>query len=391
MIQKRREAMEELNELIQGTQEWLDDVLTDLGWTQGHLLQKDEDFKQCPYDPNHKMPESSLEKHIRICPYLRQGYTRHELESRFPEGASNSKIPDADTIPLDDETYFRIVNAGPGRTISGSGSMAQQRPLTHERATVDLNREKRAALYRYCVETAKARNRCTSFPEDQLMLLEDQKSREDTKGMSDLERKAYERDLKRRRQSYKGKSTHTSKKSHYEILRDLIGNQMDIVTQMWGPAEPATKDVTSDDKVGESSQTRERPEEDKETMRDDGRRREIEEVKDEPREVGERVDRYRSVKIDERESRSSSKGRSRKHKKHHKHKSKKSKSRKEYRSRSRDRSRDNSPSPGRSGGGDGRRYKEYERSVDQLSETTAVVVKSEPQDPPEAKNETNIN
>ncbi|CAD5120310.1 DgyrCDS8886 [Dimorphilus gyrociliatus] len=65
------------------------------------------------------------------------------------------------------------------------------------------------------------------------------------KEKSELEILAELRDAKRRRQSYKGKSTHTGSKNYSEIIREVIANQMELVQHEWEASLPEKEHKTS--------------------------------------------------------------------------------------------------------------------------------------------------
>lgn len=86
-------------------------------------------------------------------------------------------------------------------------------------------------IYEYCIQAAQKTRRLQEVSEEELLLLSESTNK--TGGTSEpksrLEILAEERNLKRRRQSYKGKKVHSGKKSHLEVLREVISNQMDIL------------------------------------------------------------------------------------------------------------------------------------------------------------------
>lgn len=120
-------------------------------------------------------------------------------------------------------------------------------PLTGERAQYDLRRDEKLAMYDYVRTVAQRENPSSSFSERELLLLQDSKGelgvpvflgqspRSDrhwekrmtvifiagqsggAKSKTYLERLAEERDFKRRRQSYRAKNVHITKKSYKEV------------------------------------------------------------------------------------------------------------------------------------------------------------------------------
>lgn len=44
-----------------------------------HSASQQPDLVSCPINSAHKMPASSLENHLRLCPSIQKGYTKREL------------------------------------------------------------------------------------------------------------------------------------------------------------------------------------------------------------------------------------------------------------------------------------------------------------------------
>lgn len=98
-------------------------------------------------------------------------------------------------------------------------------PRTSDRLLTDFTRDEREALYEYAIaHTVKP-----DIGGD----IEDSRSRMDhpknEKEPTYLELLAQERNMKRRRAKHKG--VHTNKKSHTEILREVINQQMEMYTE----------------------------------------------------------------------------------------------------------------------------------------------------------------
>ncbi|KAL5107425.1 U11/U12 small nuclear ribonucleoprotein 48 kDa protein [Taenia crassiceps] len=149
----------------------LEDVLDALGWTL-NSLEKISDSQICPLDKGHLVPRDRLGSHLEKCRLRQKGYSRKEIEALWK---------------YDDEEIRRIFDA--------SGQL--NKPLNLSIPAIFTHPEKQLTL-----ESSK-----TAIP-----------SRE-KRGLS-VQEMAFMRDLKRRRQSYRG--IHTAKKSYIEILREVI-------------------------------------------------------------------------------------------------------------------------------------------------------------------------
>ncbi|XP_031562394.1 U11/U12 small nuclear ribonucleoprotein 48 kDa protein-like [Actinia tenebrosa] len=100
----------------------------------------------------------------------------------------------------------------------------------------DLSSEQRLAVYDYVVQTAKAIKRRAA--EDELEELQNiAENTGDERGgaavpKSHLDTLAEMRDYKRRRQSYRAKNVHMTKRSNIEVMRDLIETQMKMLEEL---------------------------------------------------------------------------------------------------------------------------------------------------------------
>ena len=107
-------------------------------------------------------------------------------------------------------------------------------PVCNERSRSDLTPQQRLAIYEYVTYTAKCNSiypKASSDSDSSLTtdLFEALKKKDKEKGKNQpfdrFELAAFERDQKRRRQSYRGKRIHTARKSYTEIVREVISNQ----------------------------------------------------------------------------------------------------------------------------------------------------------------------
>ncbi|KFQ36523.1 U11/U12 small nuclear ribonucleoprotein 48 kDa protein, partial [Mesitornis unicolor] len=111
-------------------------------------------------------------------------------------------------------------------------------PQNHKRFTCDLTQADRLALYDYVVEETKkqrSRSQITENDSDLFVDLAAKITQDDSqKGpKSHLEILAEMRDYKRRRQSYRAKNVHITKKSYTEVIRDVIGVHMEELSNHW--------------------------------------------------------------------------------------------------------------------------------------------------------------
>lgn len=132
-------------------------------------------------------------------------------------------------------------------------------PLTMERCFSELTPAERFAVYDHAVERGKATNKTASVKlEDLQVNFEKKPNADEQRPPSELELKSQMRDYKRRRQSYRAKNVHITRKSYTEILREVIENQTDYLKQLQA-ADGDTADSTtrhSEGKQREESTTR---------------------------------------------------------------------------------------------------------------------------------------
>lgn len=117
-------------------------------------------------------------------------------------------------------------------------------PRTSDRIFADFTRDERKALYEYVVSCTIN----TDIGHDITDARKPKDQSKDDKKLSLLELLVLERNLKRRRAKHKG--VHTNKKSHTEILREVINQQMEEYTNYMTESRAISCD-TKDESVAE--------------------------------------------------------------------------------------------------------------------------------------------
>lgn len=82
------------------------------------------------------------------------------------------------------------------------------------------------------MERAKAANKTPSIKLEDLQVNFEKKANDQEHPPSQLEIKSKMRDYKRRRQSYRAKNVHITRKTYTEVLREVIENQADYLRHM---------------------------------------------------------------------------------------------------------------------------------------------------------------
>ncbi|XP_029324461.1 U11/U12 small nuclear ribonucleoprotein 48 kDa protein [Mus caroli] len=249
-LEERRRLQEELSEFVESCCRTLEEVTASLGWSLDQLDPGDEaeaedEIVICPYDSNHRMPKSSLTKHMESCRLRKLGYTKEEENEMYNPTFfyENLKIP---SVTLNKDSQFQIIKQA--RTTAGKdGDCYSQRmyssvpvevPLNHKRSVCDLTQMDRLALYDFVIEETKKKRSGPQVIENDSDLFVDlaakvnqDNSRKSPK--SYLEILAEVRDYKRRRQSYRAKNVHITKKSYTEVIRDVIKVHMEELSNHW--------------------------------------------------------------------------------------------------------------------------------------------------------------
>ncbi|XP_062986296.1 U11/U12 small nuclear ribonucleoprotein 48 kDa protein [Elgaria multicarinata webbii] len=196
----------------------------------------------CPYDANHQMPKSSLEKHMVSCRLRKLEYSKEEETEMYDSTFfyEKAKIP---KVQMDKNLQFDIIKQATAKECGSYcpdafSSMPVEVPQNHKRYICDLTQADRLAIYDYVLAETKnqrSRSQLTENDSDLFVDLAAKVNQDDgQKGpKSHLEILAEMRDYKRRRQSYRAKNVHITKKSYTEVIRDVIGVHMEELATHW--------------------------------------------------------------------------------------------------------------------------------------------------------------
>ncbi|XP_077990462.1 U11/U12 small nuclear ribonucleoprotein 48 kDa protein-like [Glandiceps talaboti] len=247
--QDRIDKINELSAIVSENNRKLDSLLEELKWDR-HTLQGGVTMATCPLDKNHHVPAKSLDEHIKVCKWLKQGYSKQDLANKLPSSHfyyknSLSVVP----VLIDQTTQSKIISS-----VSGPERMIKDVPLTMERAQSDLTSAERLAIYDYVVDTAKKTNKQPSVSSSELEFDPTAAFRKEEKKhpKTHMEVLAEKRDYKRRRQSYRGKNVHITRKSQTDMMREVIDAYMDLIG---GGSQDDGDNDDDDDDGDEKSQT----------------------------------------------------------------------------------------------------------------------------------------
>ncbi|XP_012862462.1 U11/U12 small nuclear ribonucleoprotein 48 kDa protein [Echinops telfairi] len=259
-VAERRRLQEELSDFVESCCATLEEVTASLGWNLSQLDAGEEAAAEdevviCPYDSNHHMPKSSLVKHMVSCRLRKLDYTKEEEGEMYsPEFFyENMNVP---SVTLNKETQLQIIKQARSTDGKDGDCSSNQRiyssvpvevPLNHKRFVCDLTQADRRAIYDFVVEETKKKQSSSQITENDSDLFVDlaakvnqDNSRKCPK--SYLEILAEVRDYKRRRQSYRAKNVHITKKSYTEVIRDVINVHMEELSNQWQDEQEKAED-----------------------------------------------------------------------------------------------------------------------------------------------------
>ncbi|XP_015605438.1 U11/U12 small nuclear ribonucleoprotein 48 kDa protein [Cephus cinctus] len=217
--QRDREAqLQSLEEFSKATANQLNDIVSTLGWSMNDITHGKITIC-CPFDPAHRVPEDRLEKHLESCQWTAEGYQKQDVPLSYP--SLRPCAPSSITFDekLQDEVLSRAKIENPSLNIGVGGRLI---PRTSNRLQADFTSDERKALYDYVI----GNTRKPEIGEDIADINKPKAQDGETKKNTFLELLAQERNLKRRRAKHRG--VHTNKKSHLEIMREVIEQQMEM-------------------------------------------------------------------------------------------------------------------------------------------------------------------
>ncbi|KAL0108046.1 hypothetical protein PUN28_014955 [Cardiocondyla obscurior] len=193
-----------------------------LGWTVESVTNVDKEYFTCPYDPSHRLTEASLNDHFISCQWKAEGYGKQDVPLSEPILSADSPF----CIKFDKHLQAEILRKAKEKNPAMQIGMGERFvPRTSDRVIIDFTSDERRALYDYVV----ANTMKPDVGDDITNINNLELQQKEEKEMSFLELLIKERNLKRRRAKHRG--VHTNKKSHTEIIREVINQQMEIYTE----------------------------------------------------------------------------------------------------------------------------------------------------------------
>ncbi|XP_019719411.1 U11/U12 small nuclear ribonucleoprotein 48 kDa protein isoform X1 [Hippocampus comes] len=273
-ITTMRERMDRLQELVEFTkncQKQIQDMYDALGWSQDNEQHK-EPMELCPYDPGHRVPVRSMERHKASCYLTKMGYSSEEQAEICDTSPSyiNTSIR---SLTMDKSLQNQVIlqarAAAPLMKMEGvfwQGHYSYQPvdvPQNHKRAVCDLTVADRLALYDHVIGVLNQEKAVAASGNEELyvdLVSKLKKAEEQNEPKTHLELMAEMRDYKRRRQSYRAKNVHITKKSYTEVIREVIQVHSEELARQWKDEhEEEDKEKEDQDEAREgTSQSRRR-------------------------------------------------------------------------------------------------------------------------------------
>ncbi|XP_075873183.1 U11/U12 small nuclear ribonucleoprotein 48 kDa protein [Nelusetta ayraudi] len=269
-VQDRLDRVQELNQFTEKCTKQLEKLIHRLGLSADCQELRGEALQQCPYDRNHRVPARSLDKHSRWCRLRRMGYSAEEQAEMVDTSVCYEKS-NVRSFVMDEETQHQVIQqaraAAPLMKMEGVfwqghySSSAALVPHNHKRAVCDLTVADRLALYDHVIGALKQQQQ-QEFSANQDDLYVDlvsklQKEEGASGPKTPLELMAEMRDYKRRRQSYRAKNVHITKKSYTEVIREVISVHSEELSRQWGEEQQQQEESRSAPPTSRSSSSSE--------------------------------------------------------------------------------------------------------------------------------------
>ncbi|XP_068615869.1 U11/U12 small nuclear ribonucleoprotein 48 kDa protein [Brachionichthys hirsutus] len=244
--QDRLDLLRDLTQFTESCSEQLDAMFEALGWSRDEARDQ-EALEQCPYDPDHRVPARSMEKHKTSCCLGRMGYTAEEQAETIDPSVCYQNAVGCYT--MDKVTQHQVIlqarSAAPLMKMEGvfwQGQFSGQPvdvPQNHKRAVCDLTVADRLALYDHVGGVLRQQKEAAAGNDDLYLDLMSKLQKDDggVEPKTHLELMAEMRDYKRRRQSYRAKNVHITKKSYTEVIREVIQVHSEELSRQWREEE----------------------------------------------------------------------------------------------------------------------------------------------------------
>ncbi|CAB3978992.1 Hypothetical predicted protein [Paramuricea clavata] len=220
--QFRLNKISEISNVLDECDKTIEDLSERLEWDKKQLL-AEQNIKraQCPFNVHHVMTKGDLDNHIQKCRMKQMGFAPCESSSKFYDSTSSVVSITTDVTSTSEGNHRDLV-------IPSEYHVYMHTPderLSHYDNDIKITSSKRKA----------ERDLESDLSESPL------DSKETISGnlKSELELLAEKRDYKRRRQSYRAKNVHITKRTPIEITREIINNRMEELQNVYEETKKA--------------------------------------------------------------------------------------------------------------------------------------------------------
>ncbi|XP_026858265.2 U11/U12 small nuclear ribonucleoprotein 48 kDa protein [Electrophorus electricus] len=245
-LEDRLRSLHELTEFTENCRTQLAELFNALEWNPDLESYSLEKMEVCSYDTNHTVRSGSMEKHKANCQLVQLGYSKEEQAEMYDPSFcyERANVP---SINVDKHTQHEVIlqACAIAPPLQSAGAYCQsdystepvEVPQNHKRSICDLTVADRLALYDHVIQVAmqQGAKAQSSSNEDLYVDLVSKlnKDEEQSGPKSHLEVLAEMRDYRRRRQSYRAKNVHITKKSYTEVIREVIDVHSGELARLW--------------------------------------------------------------------------------------------------------------------------------------------------------------
>ncbi|XP_028410888.1 U11/U12 small nuclear ribonucleoprotein 48 kDa protein-like isoform X2 [Dendronephthya gigantea] len=213
-MQCRLNKITEISDVLNECNKIIDNLSERLHWDKKHLLSQNITRAQCPFNTHHVVKVGDLDQHKHKCYLKKIGFTPFESSSAFYSNDKSLVV----SITADDMNSNQKNFAIP--------SDLHEYMYTPEERLNQYNADIK-------ITSLKRKAERDQFESDLSESTQDSKEMTADNQKSELELLAEQRDYKRRRQSYRAKNVHITKRTPIEITREIINNRMQELENMY--------------------------------------------------------------------------------------------------------------------------------------------------------------
>ncbi|XP_043258800.1 U11/U12 small nuclear ribonucleoprotein 48 kDa protein-like [Colletes gigas] len=245
-LDQREGQYQNLKDFTEKVHQDIMDITSVVGWTVESIETDNDNRLVCPYDSSHRIGKDILDQHLEFCQWKQEGY------NEFDVPLSESMLPSCSpfSIKLDASLQNKILQEAREKDPTMKVGLGERLvPRTSDRIFSDFTCDERKVLYEYVVSNTVKTDIGHDITDERSL-----KCQNKDKKLSFLELLVQERNLKRRRAKHRG--VHTNKKSHTEILREVINQQMEFYANELTEIQPTCHETKTEDIVKTPSSNR---------------------------------------------------------------------------------------------------------------------------------------